>query len=70
MRAKYYLPIVMLFMGVLLFAANGFDVEYYQPTLDQYELNFNLDDFQLGDTVKNGVIYSTIDFEGGVLWKL
>ncbi len=69
MRAKYYLPIVMLFMGVLLFAANGFDVEYYQPTLDQYELNFNLDDFQLGDTVKNGVIYSTIDFEGGVTTK-
>jgi Peptidase family C25/Propeptide_C25/Secretion system C-terminal sorting domain len=69
MRANLYLSVVLLFTGVLLFAANGFDVEYYQPTLDQYELNFNLDDFRLGDTVKNGVTYSTIDFEGGVTTK-
>ena len=69
MRVKFYLSLVLLLAGMLLSAANGFDIQFYQPTLDQYELNFNLDEFRLGNTIKNGVTYSTINFEGGVVTK-
>jgi gingipain R len=69
MKYKIILSAVLLFNVMLLSAANGFEVEVYQTTSTQYEMNFNLDEFQLGNTVKNGVTYSTIHFEGGVTTK-
>jgi gingipain R len=62
--------LILLFLligGTFLFAANGFNVSFNQPSFGEYELNFNLDDYRLDETRQNGVTYSTIDFEGSVV---
>ncbi|MDO9577278.1 MAG: C25 family cysteine peptidase [Candidatus Cloacimonadales bacterium] len=64
---KKLLIMVLLISGAMLFAANGFDVFFNQPSSGEYELNFVLDDYHLNETVQNGVIYSNLDFEGSVV---
>ncbi len=67
------LIITVLFILVLsssnIFAASGFDVSYSEPTSDQIKLDFDLGNYEIGQTIKNGVVYSTINFEHSVTTK-
>ena len=64
---KNLLLFILLISGIFLFAANGFDVFFNQPSNEEFELNFTLDEYRLNETVQNGVTYSKLDFEGSVV---
>lgn len=62
---KKFLFVFILSIGIgSLFAANGYDVSFNQPSNGTYELNFELGDYNLTEVTKNAVTYSYIDFEG------
>ena len=67
------LIITILFILALsstsLFASSGYIVSYSQPLSDQINLDFDLEDYGIGQTIKNGVTYSTINFENSVTTK-
>ena len=49
-----------------LFAASGFDVSFTQPKSDQIRLDFDLGNYNLEQITKDGVTYSTINFENTI----
>ncbi|MBC8488265.1 MAG: T9SS type A sorting domain-containing protein [Bacteroidetes bacterium] len=62
---------IVLMLGVTgLFAGNGYDVSFNQPANDVYELNFNLDNYEISQVTINGVTYSDILFDGSVFTQL
>lgn len=44
----------------------GYDVSYEQTRADEFTLNFQLQDYQLIEIEKNGVVYSTLQFAGNL----
>lgn len=60
---------ILAISSTSLSAANGYDVSYSQPMNDQINLDFDLGNYEIGHTVKNGVTYSTINFENDVTTK-
>lgn len=53
-----------------LLSGKGYEVTYHQPESGTYELLFTLGDYSVEETVKDGVIFSQIDFEGSVFTQL
>ncbi|MCF7792833.1 MAG: choice-of-anchor D domain-containing protein [Candidatus Cloacimonetes bacterium] len=67
---KKNLLVLLLILGsLMLFANNGFDVSFSRPSFSEYQLDFELGDFRLDETMKNGEMYSKIEFGGGVTTK-
>ncbi|RLD55455.1 MAG: hypothetical protein DRJ05_12915, partial [Bacteroidetes bacterium] len=63
---KIVLSIAFGFLFTGLFASAGFDVTFNQPAADQFELNFELGDYELSQITIDGNSYSKILFEGSV----
>ena len=63
---KIVLSIAFGFFFAGLFASAGFDVTFDQPSADQYELNFELGNYELSQITIDGNSYSKILFEGSV----
>jgi len=62
---------IVLMLGITgLFAGNGYDVTFNQPANDVYELNFNLDNYEISQVTIDGVTYSNILFDGSVFTQL
>ncbi|MCK4653210.1 MAG: hypothetical protein KAU01_02070, partial [Candidatus Cloacimonetes bacterium] len=66
-KFKYLSIVAILFAATGLFASQGFEVYFNQPSSSEYELNYILGEHKIAETVKNGVIYSKIEFEGSVV---
>lgn len=69
MRNK--LAILSVFILFSIFSATakngeGYDVSFQQKKSNQFSLNFNLQDYNIADIVKDGVTYSNIEFKGSV----
>jgi hypothetical protein len=54
----------------VLLSGKGYEVTYHQPESGTYELLFTLGDYSVEETVKDGVTFSQIDFEGSVFTQL
>jgi PKD repeat protein len=63
---KIVLSIAFGFFFAGLFASAGFEVSFDQPASDQYELNFELGNYELSQVNIDGISYSNILFEGSV----
>ncbi|MCD4697389.1 MAG: hypothetical protein K8S16_14230, partial [Bacteroidales bacterium] len=66
---RLVITLTILFSSALIFASNGFDVTFHQPKSDIYELNFNLDDYEINEETFDGITYSKIIFDGSVFTK-
>lgn len=66
---KSLLVLLFIVSSFALFADHGFDVSFSRPSFSEYQLDFELGNFRLNETVKNGVTYSKIDFDGSVTTK-
>jgi|GEM_PF-549101 len=61
--------LLSVFTLTAMFASNGFEVYFEQTSSTEFELNYLLDDYRISETIKNGVTYSQIAFEGKVVTK-
>lgn len=66
---KNLFVLLLILSSLMLFAGNGYNVNFSRPSFSEYQLDFNLGDYRLDETVVNGTTYSTIDFEGSVTTK-
>ncbi|RLD39777.1 MAG: hypothetical protein DRI89_13240, partial [Bacteroidetes bacterium] len=66
---KIVLSIAFGFFFAGLFASSGFDVTFDQPVADQFELNFELGNYELSQITIDGNSYSKILFDGSVFTK-
>ena len=64
-----FVLLLPIFTLTAMFAANGFEVNFDQTSSTEFELNYLLDDYRISETIKNGVTYSQIAFEGKVVTK-
>jgi len=65
--------LITLFISIFLaglVSGKGYDVTFQQPEPGTYELLFTLGDYSVGETVKNGITFSQIGFEGSVFTQL
>jgi PKD repeat protein len=69
MRHLLFTLLFSLFLSGLLLG-KGYEVTFHQPETGIYELLFTLGDYAVEETVKNGVAFSQIDFEGSVFTQL
>jgi PKD repeat protein len=53
-----------------LINGKGYEVTFHQPESGTYELLFTLGDYSVEETVKNGITFSQIGFEGSVFTQL
>jgi len=60
------LVLLILAISSVSMAAKGYKVDYQDLRNDSFELNFNLDDYNIKKVVKDGVDFSIIDFENKV----
>jgi PKD repeat protein len=63
---KILLTLILSFSLVLLFASNGFDVNYSEPASGTHQLEFTLENYELGNINLDGVDYTKILFDGSV----
>ncbi|MDA3813355.1 MAG: C25 family cysteine peptidase, partial [Candidatus Cloacimonetes bacterium] len=63
------LLLILALSSTLLFAANGYNVSFSQPTTGEINLDFGLENYIVEQITKNGVTYSTINFENSVTTK-
>jgi len=70
-NVKLYLTTILILAlsSSLLFASNGYNVNFSQPASGEINLDFDLGNYTIEQTTKNGVTYSTIDFENQVTTK-
>lgn len=61
------LTFLLLLSATGLFASEGFEVSFNQPVSSEYDLEFELGDFRLNETQKNGKMFTEIDFAGSVV---
>ncbi len=62
---------LILSLGIVtMFAGSGYEVTYNQPQNGVYELNFDVDNFSVGDLLIDGTTYSNINFEGSIYTQL
>ena len=66
-KIKYLSIVAILLVATGLFASQGFEVYFNQPSSSEYELNYILGEHKIAETVKNGATYSKIEFEGSVV---
>ncbi len=62
-----FVLLLPIFTLTAMFAANGFEVYFNQTSSTEFELNYLLDDYRISETIKNGVTYSQIEFDGSVV---
>ncbi len=64
---KRSLLIILFVIGSLwLYADNGYQVNYSRVSSSEYQLEFEVSDYRLDETRKDGTTYTVIDFAGGV----
>ena len=63
------LLLILTLSSTLLFAANGYNVSFSQPISGEINLDFDLENYNVEQITKNGVTYSTINFENSVTTK-
>ncbi len=61
------LTFLLLLSATGLFASQGFEVSFNQPVSSEYDLEFELGDYRLNETQKNGKMFTEIDFAGSVV---
>jgi len=61
------LTFLLLISATSLFASEGFEVSFNQPVSSEYDLEFELGDYRLNETQKNGKIFTEIDFASSVV---
>ena len=61
------LAFFLLLSATGLFASQGFEVSFNQPVSSEYDLEFELSDYRLNVTQKNGKMFTEIDFAGSVV---
>ena len=61
------LAFLLLLSATGLFASQGFEVSFNQPVSSEYDLEFELSDYRLNVTQKNGKMFTEIDFAGSVV---
>ncbi len=69
---KNKLKITLLFIvfgSTLLFATSGYNVSFSQPISGEINLDFDLENYNVEQITKDGVTYSTINFENSVTTK-
>ncbi|MCK4312666.1 MAG: agmatine deiminase, partial [Candidatus Cloacimonetes bacterium] len=66
-KFKYLSIAAILLVATGLFADQGFNVTFNQPSSSEYELNYILEEHKIAEMVKNGATYSKIEFEGSVV---
>jgi hypothetical protein len=65
MKSKLFLILFLIgFVG--LSADNGYNVNYSRLSSAEHQLEFQITDFRLIETIKDGTTFSSIEFEGGV----
>ena len=67
LKRLMFVLLLPIFTITAMFAANGFEVYFDQTSSTEFELNYILGDHKISETVKNGVTYSEIEFEGSVV---
>jgi len=70
-NVKFYLTtiLVLTLSSSLLFASNGYNVSFSQPANGEINLDFDLGNYSIEQTTRNGVTYSTINFDNKVVTK-
>ncbi|MCD6176906.1 MAG: hypothetical protein J7K29_03605, partial [Candidatus Cloacimonetes bacterium] len=70
-NSKLIIAISLIFAlgSTLLFAESGYNVNFSQTTTDEINLDFNLINYEVEQTIQNGVTYSKINFENSVSTK-
>ncbi len=63
------LILILTLSSTLLFAASGYNVNFSQPMNSEINLDFDLNNYKVEQITKNGVTYSTINFENSVTTK-
>ena len=66
MKKTCYVLFALLLTCSLLFASNGFQVDFSQKSDAEMELNFELNDYSIDSVIKGNVTYSKIKFDGSV----
>jgi gingipain R len=61
------LTLFLLLSATGLFASQGFEVSFNQPVSSEYDLEFELGNYRLNETQKNGKIFTEIDFASSVV---
>jgi gingipain R len=61
------LTFLLLLSATDLFASQGFEVSFNQPVSSEYDLEFELGDYRLSETQKNGKMFTKIDFASSVV---
>jgi len=61
--------LILIFSSSLLFASSGYNVNFSEPASGEINLDFDLVNYNLDQITKDGVIYSTINFENSVTTK-
>ena len=59
-----FLALMLVFR--LSASGEGYTVHFSQPDPETYELDFNIEDFEIADVSFDGMTFSNIEFEGGV----
>ncbi len=67
---KLLATLILVFSIYTIYAANGYDVAYNQPVNGEYELVFDLGEYDISEVTHDGVTYSNIDFESSVYTML
>ncbi|MBC8416329.1 MAG: agmatine deiminase, partial [Candidatus Cloacimonetes bacterium] len=67
LRNVVLLSLLLLLSATGLFASQGFEVSFNQPVSSEYDLEFELGDYRLNETQKNGKMFTEIDFAGSVV---
>lgn len=67
LKRVMFLLLLPIFTLTAMFASNGYEVYFHQTSSTEFELNYFLDDYRISETIKNGITYSQIDFEGKVV---
>ncbi|MCK4653009.1 MAG: hypothetical protein KAU01_01025, partial [Candidatus Cloacimonetes bacterium] len=61
------LTLLLLLSATGLFASEGFEVYFNQPVSSEYDLEFELGDYRLNETQKNGKMFTEIYFASSVV---
>ncbi|MCK4956639.1 MAG: hypothetical protein KAS49_03320, partial [Candidatus Cloacimonetes bacterium] len=67
LRRKFLFVVLFVVSLTSLMAGGSYDVNFKQLNGSDFELNFECDDFQIGESIKGGKTYSKIEFGGGVV---
>ncbi|RLC56012.1 MAG: hypothetical protein DRH89_06550, partial [Candidatus Cloacimonadota bacterium] len=70
-NSKLYITmtLILALSSTLLFAANGYNVNFSQSMNAEITLDFDLENYSLEQVTKNGLTYSTINFENSITTK-